>query len=233
MTPPAAPRRFLFLQGPHGPFFAVLARALEAAGAEVWRVGFNPGDRLFWREPARYIPWRGSLADWEAGLAAILAARGITDLVLYGETRPVHAAALRLARAAGLRTHILEEGYMRPWWTTYERAGANGASPLMDLTIAEMRAALAHPAPEPPAPADRWGDLREHMLYGALYHGAVLLGPRSAIPSHRDLTVAEEFRLHAMRLLKLPIHAARRQLATRRLLRSGGALPPRAPPARA
>ena len=221
MTLPPSPRRFLFLQGPHGPFFAALARALTATGAEVWRVGFNAGDALFWRDRARYIAYRGRLEDWDAALGTILAERGITDLVLYGEARPVHAAALRAGRARGLMLHILEEGYMRPWWATYERAGAAAGSPLMHLSIAQMRETLRQPAPDPPAPADRWGDLREHILYGALYHGAVLAGPRPTVPSHRDLTVAQEFRLHAARLLALPYHAAARHLATRRLQRSG------------
>ena len=222
MNPPAAARRFLFLQGPHGPFFAVLARALAATGAEVWRVGFNAGDRLFWRDAARFIAHRGSLADWDGALAAILERHGITDLVLYGETRPVHAAAIAAARARGLMLHILEEGYMRPWWVTYEREGTHDRSPLMALSIAAMRETLRHPAPDPPEPADRWGDLREHMVWGAVYHGAILLRPRPGLPSHRDLTVAQEFRLHLRRLLALPRHAAGRHLSTRALQRSGG-----------
>lgn len=41
-------RKFLFLQGPHGPFFSELARQLEAAGALCHRVGFNRGDQAFW-----------------------------------------------------------------------------------------------------------------------------------------------------------------------------------------
>ena len=47
---------FLFLQGPHGPFFARLGKMLTRAGAEVWRVGFNMGDRVFWPQSASYIP---------------------------------------------------------------------------------------------------------------------------------------------------------------------------------
>ncbi len=43
-----AVRRFLMLQGPHGPFFRQLGAMLDAAGAEVWRVGFNRGDEIFW-----------------------------------------------------------------------------------------------------------------------------------------------------------------------------------------
>jgi capsular polysaccharide export protein len=220
IRPAAEDRRFLFLQGPHGPFFAALAGALAAAGAKSWRVGFNAGDSLFWRDRGSLIPYRGSSEEWETALTGILAEKAITDVVLYGETRPVHSVAIRVAKAHGLRLHILEEGYMRPWWSTYEREGSNGSSPLMALTLADMREALRHPAPDPPAPADRWGDLREHMVYGALYHAAVLLGPRPTIGSHRDIPVAQEFRLHLLRLVTLPLHVAERYLATRRLLRS-------------
>jgi capsular polysaccharide export protein len=225
MAPPEDPtprdRRFLFLQGPHGPFYASLARVLAAAGVPSWRVGFNAGDRLFWRDSARFIAHRDGIAAWETAFGRILGAHGITDVVLYGETRPVHAIAIPVARAKGVRLHLLEEGYMRPWWVTYERAGTNGNSPLMEMKLPEMRAALDRPAPDPAAPADRWGDLRQHMFWGAVYHGAVLLGPRPGVPSHRDIPVAQEFRLHLRRLLALPLHAAERRKATRRLLRGG------------
>lgn len=44
-------RHFLFLQGPHGPFFARLAGQLTAKGHRVTRIGLNAADRIFW-------PWR-------------------------------------------------------------------------------------------------------------------------------------------------------------------------------
>ena len=40
-------RAFLFLQGPHGPFFAHLAKMLNATGAACFKVGFNRGDQFF------------------------------------------------------------------------------------------------------------------------------------------------------------------------------------------
>jgi len=214
-------RRFLFLQGPHGPFFAALSRALRASGADCRRVGFNGGDRLFWRGRDTFIAYRGRPEDWPRTLDDLLVRHGITDVVLYGETRPVHAAAVGLARSRGLTVHIFEEGYLRPYWATYERDGANGRSRIVSLSIDEMRQALTRPAAVPPAPADRWGDMREHMVYGALYHGAVLLGPRPSVPTHRDQSVAREFRLHLRRLLLTPVHAAGRRLATDRIIGSG------------
>ena len=53
---------------------------------------------------------------------------GITDLVLYGDCRPMHKSAMRLARLRGVRIHVFEEGYIRPDWMTLERDGVNGHS---------------------------------------------------------------------------------------------------------
>ena len=79
---PKSQRVFLFLQGPHGPFFHKLGVMLRRAGAEVWRVGFNAGDRAFWFHPRSYIPFRGTLADWPDTFTGLLDQRGVTDIVL-------------------------------------------------------------------------------------------------------------------------------------------------------
>ena len=92
-----AQRRFLFLQGPHGPFFSQLAKMLTAAGAEVWRVGFNAGDAFFWHDPAHFVPFQDYPESWEAALTKIVNDHGITDIALYGDTRPTHAQAVTLA----------------------------------------------------------------------------------------------------------------------------------------
>ena len=118
---PKTARVFLFLQGPHGPFFDGLGRMLRAAGCTVWRVGFNAGDRAFWFDPRSYIPYSGTIEDWRGAFGQLVDARHVTDIVLYGDTRPVHAEAVAEARARGLRIHVFEEGYMRPYWVTYER----------------------------------------------------------------------------------------------------------------
>lgn len=211
------------LQGPHGPFFARLSAMLRLAGAEVWRVGFNGGDSLFWRDRGSYLPYRGDEADWPGWLAACIARHGITDLVLYGEPRPLHATALAVARARGLRTHLFEEGYLRPYWITYERDGTNGNSPLMTLGTAQMAAALGPGLADLPEAPAHWGDMREHVAYGALYHAAVLAGARHypGYRRHRDITVGREFRLYLRRLLLMPLHHAQRALSSRRLKRGG------------
>ncbi|MFT6785686.1 MAG: capsular polysaccharide export protein, partial [Dinoroseobacter sp.] len=127
-------RAFLFLQGPHGPFFAQVAGQLRKAGAETFRVGFNIGDRMFWTGGG-YLPFKGRAEDWPDAFTKIIADNKITDIVIYGDTRPVHARAIEIARAQGVMVHVFEEGYLRPHWVTYERGGSNGFSKLMDTPL--------------------------------------------------------------------------------------------------
>jgi capsular polysaccharide export protein len=216
-------RRFLMLQGPHGPFFHRLAKGLRAAGAQVWRVGFNAGDRAFWFGADGYLPYRGRAEDWPQAISALLAEHGITDLVLYGDTRPIHAQAIAAARAGGVTIHVFEEGYMRPYWVTYERGGSNGHSRLMDLSVADMRRALEHSDIDVPQPPARWGDMRHHVFYGALYHWFVLFrnGDYRNFRRHRELSVARESWLYTRRLLLMPLIALDRWLATQ-AVRFGG-----------
>lgn len=217
-----APRRFLFLQGPHGPWFHRLATLLRATGAEVWRVGFNLGDRVFWPGPG-YIAFQDSHGAWLATCAALLDAHRITDLVVYGDTRPIHAQAIVLARARGITVHVFEEGYLRPYWVTYERGGSNGHSRLMELGVPQMRAVLEAVDLDLPEVPATWGDMRQHMFWGALYHGLVALGGRTYrnFRSHRALSVGQEFHLYLKRFLLMPVHRWERRLATRRIRRGG------------
>lgn len=214
--------RVLMLQGPHGPFFRQLGDMLRKAGAEVWRVGFNRGDEFFWRQPG-YIPYRGPVEDWADTVADLFDQHGITDLVLYGDSRPIHALAIAGAKARGITVHVFEEGYLRPYWATYERGGSNGNSRLMGMSVDDMRAALARSKMEQPKAPATWGDMREHIYYGALYHFLVLVAnrPYRNFRSHREISVTREFRLYLKRLLMMPIHALERRLATR-AIRNGG-----------
>jgi len=86
-----------------------------------------------------------------------------------------------------------------------------------------MRSALADTDAELPDAPARWGEMRQHMVWGALYHWFVLTGFREFrnFRPHRKLTVAQEFRLYLRRLLLLPFHALERGLATWRI-RLGG-----------
>ena len=216
-------RAFLFLQGPHGPFFDQLSKMLRQAKAEVWRVGFNAGDAAFWTDKASYIRFEGTAEAWPARLTELLAEKSITDVVLYGDTRPMHAQAVELARDRGLTVHVFEEGYMRPYWVTYERGGSNGNSRLMGMSVADMQAELAQSDGEAPLPPGHWGDMRQHIFYGALYHWFVMFrnGRYKHFRPHRALEVQEEFRLYFKRLMLMPLNAIERLVAQTRIRRGG------------
>jgi len=215
-------RRFLFLQGPHGPFFRDLGAMLRRTGAEVRRIGFNRGDQAYWGREG-YVPYTGTPEDWPAAIAAEFAGQGTTDLVLYGDTRSIHAEAVRQAHARGITVHVFEEGYLRPWWVTYERGGANGHSRLMELSIPQMRQALENCETDLIDAPAHWGDMRQHVYYGFAYHARILLanGAYKGFRPHRALNVVQEFRLHLNRLVMMPFHAIERRLATSRV-RTGG-----------
>lgn len=121
-------RAFLFLQGPPGPLFPMLAKALEAQGHRVIRVNLSGGDRLDW--PKGAIDYRGRFSGWAVFVDRLLRDREITDLLLFGDCRPYHLTAHRIAALRGVRTHVLEEGYIRPNWMTLEPDGVNARSSL-------------------------------------------------------------------------------------------------------
>ncbi|GIT89719.1 capsule biosynthesis protein CapA [Jannaschia pagri] len=216
-------RRFLFLQGPHGPFFHHLGGLLRAAGCETWRVAFNRGDDAFWFDRRSLIPFQADAATWPEACASLMAEKGITDLVLYGDTRPIHAEAIKIARDRGLTIHVFEEGYLRPWWVSYERGGSNANSRLMTKSVAAMQAELAELDLDLPDAPAHWGDMRHHVYYGMLYHWFVLSRPGKyrAYRPHRQVTVLKEFRLYLRRLVTMPFTALERRLATRRITHGG------------
>ncbi len=216
-------KTFLFLQGPHGPFFDALGHMLKSANCDVWRVGFNKGDEFFWRDKTSYLPFNAQPDDWPAFLENIFDAKTITDIVLYGDTRPIHAQAVALAKERNLRVHVFEEGYLRPYWISYERDGANGNSKLMGMTIAQMRRALEGLDQDLPDAPARWGDMRHHIFYGMAYHYFVLLrnGGYKFFRPHRDRSVGQEFQLYLKRLFTMPFSAMKRIVATRRVKNGG------------
>lgn len=127
----AAPtgRAFLFLQGMATRFFERLGRALSERGHTVHRVNFNGGDRAFWRLPGA-VDFCGRAEEWPDFLDRLIIDEAISDIILFGDCRPLHRAAIRVAESRMLRIHVVEEGYLRPDWITFEENGVNGHSSL-------------------------------------------------------------------------------------------------------
>lgn len=122
-------RTFLFLQGPHGPYFAMLADALRARGHRALRININGGDRLDWPGEGA-TDYRGSFRNWPLFFDDFIVNHGVTDLILYGDCRPYHTSAHGMARLRDLHVHVMEEGYIRPDFLTLQDDGVNGNSTL-------------------------------------------------------------------------------------------------------
>lgn len=122
-------RNYLFLQGVCSPFFASLGRALHRQGHTVRKVNFTVGDRMYWRQ-GNAVAYRGPMRALPQFYASEYANHRITDIVLFGDCRPVHRPAIVQAKQQSIEVHVFEEGYFRPYWVTLERGGVNGHSRL-------------------------------------------------------------------------------------------------------
>jgi capsular polysaccharide export protein len=164
---PSIRRTFVFLQGPPGPFFWMLAQRLVDEGHRVHRINFNGGDRASWRGPA--TDYQGTAEDWPRFFDSYVAEHHITDLVLFGDCRPLHRAAHGMATLRKLRIHVLEEGYIRPDWMTLELDGVNGNSTLSrDPKWYFAEASELPPLPSfPPVPSSFERRAREAFAYYA------------------------------------------------------------------
>lgn len=120
-------RSFLFLQGPATPFFSRLADRLASDGHRVFRINFCAGDAAYWAGRPAWS-FRGPIEALRDFLDDRYRRHQITDQVLFGDRRLVHRPAVAHGEACGVRTHVFEEGYFRPFWVTLEREGVNGHS---------------------------------------------------------------------------------------------------------
>lgn len=143
---PTSHRAFLFLQGPPGPLFRLLGQQMSESGFPVYRINLCGGDLRDW--PDATASFRGRFSEWPVFFDKFLREHQITDLVLFGDCRPYHVSAHGVAGIRGVRTHVLEEGYLRPHWMTLEPEGVNARSTL-SRDKAWFRAEARKLAPEP------------------------------------------------------------------------------------
>lgn len=187
---PIAYRNFLFLQGPPGPFFWQLGERLRTLGCNVHRINLNLGDRADW--PGESIDYRGSRRRWTLFIDRFLSGHGITDLVLFGDCRPLHLAAHRMAQLRKIEVHVFEEGYIRPDWLTLEPSGVNGYSSLPRDPQWYLREAGHLPAmPKRPGIT---ASFQRRARDAFQYYGKVLLGTPlyPFYRSHRQASILQE-----------------------------------------
>ncbi|WP_077072202.1 capsule biosynthesis protein [Mailhella massiliensis] len=163
---------YLFLQGPHGPFFRLLGQEMSARGHKVTRVNLCGGDVLDW--PLDALAYQGRTSDWSRWVHELMEERAVTDLLVFGDWRPHHREAVHIARLHGIRVWAFDEGYLRPHWITMERGGVNGNSTLPHTP--EQVREQSRLCPEPVQPASFLNPIARRQLQAVLYAGASLLG---------------------------------------------------------
>ncbi len=110
------------LQGPSSLFWPELGDALANHGAKVSKVSVHLGEVVYWGL-RKSRPYWGSLSGWDRFLRRYIQREGIDTILYYADRQPYHLVAATLARELGLRAYVIENGYLRPDWITFEPFG--------------------------------------------------------------------------------------------------------------
>ncbi len=210
-------RRFLLLQGPSSRFFAHLGRALKHEGTEVVRIGFCPGDRLYWSKASgRYHAYRGRMTDFRDWLVEVVKENEISDIVMLGDGRAPHAAAIEAAKARALISQIwvIEHGYLRPNLILVEPDGIGGNSGIPTMYDSQERINAPKQAPEWKPSFFRYAalDVAYHMTNLSL---AWITYPHYR--PHSGISPVREYLGWIGKMLRLPARRRRLRRATSKI----------------
>jgi capsular polysaccharide export protein len=158
-------RSFISLQGVATPFFFELGQQLRLAGHQTHRINFCGGDLLYSLfEP--HTNYTGTLSALPGWFEQALRQHGATDILLFGDCRAIHQAAIAVAKKMNIRVYVFEEGYLRPNWITMESGGVNGYSNMATDPEVILAWTNSHAARNAEAPSHVGGS---HMVLRAIY----------------------------------------------------------------
>ncbi len=178
--------RVLLLQGPVGPFFNRLSKDLRARQNRVFKVNFNAGDCFFYPNG---LLFRDSIDTLNSFLSRTITENQVNAVVLFGDCRPIHRVALKVATDMGVQIFVFEEGYIRPNHITLEQVGVNGNSLLPKNTEYYSQQIINQPVVETEIGKTYW----YAALWSVLYYTAASLGS-FRFPNyqhHRPLSISE------------------------------------------
>ncbi len=189
---------FLLLQGVATPFFPELGKALESEGFTVLKVNFCGGDLLsgrFFSNTLKNINYRGGKKGLDAFYISLFDEHNITDIVLFGDTRPIHTPAVRIAKESNIRVHVYEEGYFRPNWITLDKGGVNALSSLSKDPEFYLNYSSADKYSSEQTVINAGGGLAIRAWHDIRYHAATLLLKKHFphYQSHRPERASKEY----------------------------------------
>lgn len=119
----------LLLQGPVGNFFLRLANWLTENGKTVHKFNFNAGDDYFYPPTQVHtVVFNDNYDAFPEFLQEYIVQHHIQAVVCFGDTRPYHVIAKRIANENQASFWAFEEGYFRPYYITLEKDGVNAFS---------------------------------------------------------------------------------------------------------
>lgn len=141
-------RRILLLQGPIGPYFFQLSQFLQQQDKEVYKLNFNGGDILYYPPDNLTYTYLGHVEDFSEYLLNFVQKYKIDAIVCFGHKRIYHDIAKQVCKDIGEHVDFwsFEEGYLRPYYITFEKWGVNSAS----ILPREAKFYLEHEVDIPP-----------------------------------------------------------------------------------
>jgi capsular polysaccharide export protein len=134
--------------------------------ARALRINLCCGDWLNRRRPGA-VNYRGWPDDWPAFIEYFIVREAVTDIILLGEQRSYHQAAIQAAKTRGVTIVATDYGYLRPDWVTFKLDDLPGAStfPRDPAAIRALAAASDDPDLEAQFRDPFWAMTRKDILY--------------------------------------------------------------------
>lgn len=128
-------RRVLLLVGPESPFFYRLAKDIKKYAKEVYKINLSGGCFIYY--PFKAVNYRGRPKKFRNFLKSFVMEKGIDTVIMFNDMKLVH----RLAKSS-LRNmvdfFVIENGYIRPGFISFEKNGVNGNSPIIGVSKEEI-----------------------------------------------------------------------------------------------
>ena len=181
------------LQGPQSRFFRRLGQTLLDKGHEVVKVNFCGGDVFHWPSPNTRM-FRKAGHEWPLWVSRLMDEVSATDLILFGDRRPLQREAVRIAETRGMGVWVFEEGYLQPNLLTFEQWGVNGKSrlPRTPEGVRELTAGLPELREQQPIPNSL--KIRVHDAIRHHVGNTVLFGLFPRYRTHRPYPIVWELK---------------------------------------
>lgn len=123
--------RVLLLQGPIGPYFAQLKDCLRKDHKQVYKLNFNAGDYYYYTDHLTHS-FTEPIDQFYDYLMEFVKKYKIDSIVCFGHKREYHKIAKQVCLDLDKKVTFwsFEEGYLRPYYITFEKWGVNNSSVL-------------------------------------------------------------------------------------------------------